>query len=149
MIKKLFTFFKKKNLSNSQIHSIFLSEEMICFSHNEVEKKFKLTIKETEVYEGNLKKFLVMFNNEQSLSYFKEYYKAGAIFPPPWVYFPKIESISIFYREGIGQDYLFFWLNWLKGMNAGKIETYLKEYNINDDWKEFLSINVKVSVDSA
>ena len=98
-------------LNLKQVKPIFLSEALYAMESMDIEKKFKVIVEKQnvymEVYFRRLKdwKKLEDYNNKM------EFY-------PPWICFPRVLDVSMVYREGIGKEYLDFWLKWfLKYIN--------------------------------
>ena len=60
-------------------------------------------------------------------------------FYPPWICFPRVLDVSMVYREGIGKEYLDFWLKWFLKYERKERFEYLYLYDIGSHWLEALS----------
>ena len=67
-------------------------------------------------------------------------FNCSRCFLPPWRCFPGIQSVSLYYRQGVGEQYLLFWLDWLFHYDKNLRDKYLTEYVIDSDWSGFLEL---------
>lgn len=51
---------------------------------------------------------------------------------PPWIAFPNVSQFDLFWRMGIGEDYLTQWSKYYLGCHD-KVK-YIEEYPVNNDW---------------
>jgi len=56
---------------------------------------------------------------------------------PPWIVFPSIDQHDVFWRMGIGEDYI---TNWAKSYLNSDKEKYKQLFPANKDWKDIYEI---------
>ncbi|MEW4923107.1 NADAR family protein [Algibacter sp. 2305UL17-15] len=52
---------------------------------------------------------------------------------PPWIAFPNVEENDLFWRMGLGEDYLLVWANYYNQINK---EEYHKIFPVPETWKD-------------
>lgn len=54
---------------------------------------------------------------------------------PPWVEYPGVEAGSMFWREGLGESFLFdVWYPYYNSLTEPEQDAYLKRWNVPEDW---------------
>ncbi|MCG7551188.1 hypothetical protein [Pseudoalteromonas sp. Of7M-16] len=54
---------------------------------------------------------------------------------PPWIKYPEHDSDSMFWRMGVGEEYLFDYFGvYLKYASKAELESYKLEYPAPNDW---------------
>lgn len=56
---------------------------------------------------------------------------------PPWIAFPKVSQYDLFWRMGLGEDYLSKWAKYY--LNCEDKEKYRKHFPENIDWEDIYS----------
>ena len=124
--------FKKKMLEKKQVKILFLSKALFDMESIEIEHKFNVVVEKHTVYVE------VYFSTFKELERLKKYNNTMEFYPP-WVSVPGVLDISMYYKEGVGKEYLNFWLKWfLKYEMADRIQ-YLYLYDVGVHWLEALS----------
>jgi len=119
-------------LHKKQVKSIFLSEALYMMEATDIESKFNVLIVKQNIY---MEVYFSTFEEWQKL----EDYNNEMEFYPPWICFPGILDVSMVYREGIGKEYLDFWLKWFLKHDMKERIQYLYLYDIGTHWLEALS----------
>lgn len=128
----------KQNEENSI--QIYCPIELYRIGLGEIEDKFNGHSVKEEWFE-KLRVLTISFSNVNDKTVFCNYVSNVDQYPP-WVCFPNRETISIFFRQGIGQAYVAHWFSLAKSISAERLNNILEEFPPNADWKEYLDIKL-------
>ena len=64
----------------------------------------------------------------------KHYSEDPNLVLPPWIAFPSIDQYDLFWRMGLGEDYL---IQWMEYYQVSDEKSYRLLFPENDDWKDF------------
>ena len=51
---------------------------------------------------------------------------------PPWIAFPSIGQYDLFWRMGLGEDYLTYWYKYFSSTDS---KIYAQTFPVNNDWE--------------
>jgi len=140
IIKRKFAFknerenFKEKMIQRKQVKSIFLSEALYFMESVDIEKKFNVIV---EKHQNYMKVYFRSYKQWKELKNYNNKMK----FYPPWICFPGILDVQMCFREGVGEEYLKFWIKWFLKYDMDERIEYLYTYDIGVNWLEGLSFH--------
>lgn len=126
--------FKKEMIHKRQIKPVFLSKSLYTMESIDIEKKFNVIVEKKNVY---MEVYFSTLKEWEKL----EDYNDKMEFYPPWICFPGVLDVSMLYREGIGKEYLDFWLKWFLTYDMEQRIQYLYLYDVGIHWLEALSFH--------
>ena len=116
----------------------YCPDELYELNQVDIEDRFSFSIESIDYFEA-LKIFTVIFKNVKAKEYFINYL-SSAMLLPPWICFPTKETVSIFFRQGIGQNYTEYWLRHVEKLGHQFKKEIIKKYPANEDWIAYLKI---------
>jgi hypothetical protein len=126
--------FKEQMLDKKNVKSIFLSEALFFMESIDIEKNFNIIVEKRNMY------MEVYFRTSKEWKKLEDYNNKMEFYPP-WICFPGVLDVSMVYREGIGKEYLVFWLKWFVQYKMDERIQYLYLYDIGTHWLEALSFH--------
>lgn len=129
-------------MNNSErIIRFFCPIDFSKYRKEDFEKEFNLKIEEINSV-NNLKIAICHIDScykKETL----ENYLSSASYLPPWVCFPDIESVSIFFRQGIGQDYIEHWCGIVRKRGPKYLLKITNNFPPNQDWSEYIDFRFR------
>jgi N-glycosidase YbiA len=56
---------------------------------------------------------------------------------PPWLAFPEVSPIDMFWRMGLGEQYMYVWIKWFGQQSLNIQEIYMKNFPAKSEWENF------------
>lgn len=56
---------------------------------------------------------------------------------PPWVAFPEIDQFDMFWRMGLGENYMYIWAKWFSSQSLNSKKKYEDFFPNPSDWDKF------------
>lgn len=129
-----------KNSESYELQFYCPVELSICNKTN-MENKYYFSIKTIQNFE-KLMIITALFKQSEYKDHFIHRLRSSFSYFPPWVCFPDRDSISIFFRQGIGEEYTEHWLKIAKDRGNKYTEHITYLFPPNADWREFLEIRL-------
>jgi N-glycosidase YbiA len=61
----------------------------------------------------------------------------NSIVLPPWIAFPEISQFDLFWRMGLGENYMYNWSRYYLGLSLDDKFSYQKKFPTIEGWEEF------------
>ena len=56
---------------------------------------------------------------------------------PPWIAFPDVDQLDMFWRMGLGENYMYNWIKWFDRQSEEVQSEYEVSYPSNENWAGF------------